>query len=170
MNNVHLIGLAAMLSFSVACAAQPDETSGGSSEQAVSGDEWTPAPNPNPGPDPEPSPEPLPAPGPLCKTLSGPGGAGPGIGLANPASVYCAELGFAAEGETCTFPDGTACEQWSFFRGECGQAHSFCNRQGGQVSAESEDMGGFTSTYALCTLPSGATCKEQDFAASCACE
>ncbi|MBX3191799.1 MAG: DUF333 domain-containing protein [Labilithrix sp.] len=46
------------------------------------------------------------------------------IGMANPASVYCASLGYAAEDETCTFPDGTSCEQWSFFRGECGEGHS----------------------------------------------
>ena len=92
-------------------------------------------------------------------------------GVANQASVYCARLGYVAEAETCSFPDGTSCEQWSFFRGECGQAHSSCNRQGGQVFATTEnDAEGFRVTYALCKLPSGASCKEQDFATTGRCE
>jgi putative hemolysin len=53
----------------------------------------------------------------------------PIVGLPNPASVYCAELGFESkivdepEGQVgmCVFPDGTECEEWSFFEGECGQ-------------------------------------------------
>jgi beta-lactamase superfamily II metal-dependent hydrolase/putative hemolysin len=49
-------------------------------------------------------------------------------GLPNPASVYCVELGYElrivdADGQVgmCIFPDGTQCEEWSFFEGECGQ-------------------------------------------------
>jgi len=49
-------------------------------------------------------------------------------GLPNPASVYCVELGYElrivdADGQVgiCVFPDGTQCEEWSFFEGECGQ-------------------------------------------------
>ena len=49
--------------------------------------------------------------------------------LPNPASVYCVELGYElrivdeADGQVgiCVFPDGTQCEEWSFFEGECGQ-------------------------------------------------
>ncbi len=48
-------------------------------------------------------------------------------GLANPASVYCLEQGGTLEihatdeGEVgyCTLPDGTVCEEWAFYRGEC---------------------------------------------------
>jgi putative hemolysin len=49
-------------------------------------------------------------------------------GIANPASTYCVEQGGASEvrrGEdgsqygVCTFPDGSECEEWAFFRGEC---------------------------------------------------
>jgi putative hemolysin len=51
-----------------------------------------------------------------------------GAGLANPASVYCEEQGYTLEMRTgdagvygvCIFPDGSACEEWAFFRGECG--------------------------------------------------
>lgn len=51
------------------------------------------------------------------------------IGMANPASVYCVQSGYALEIRTddkggqrgvCIFPDGTECEEWAFFRGECG--------------------------------------------------
>jgi len=52
----------------------------------------------------------------------------PGPGLPNPASEYCVELGYEleivneADGQVgmCIFPDDTQCEEWSFFRGECG--------------------------------------------------
>ncbi|GEM_PF-1326452 len=47
--------------------------------------------------------------------------------LANPASVYCTEQGGTLEirntdeGQVgyCTLPDGTVCEEWAFYRGEC---------------------------------------------------
>ncbi len=47
--------------------------------------------------------------------------------LANPASVYCEEQGGVLRMETdeagqygiCVLPDGTECEEWAYFRGEC---------------------------------------------------
>ncbi|NPV63656.1 MAG: DUF333 domain-containing protein [Methanotrichaceae archaeon] len=50
------------------------------------------------------------------------------IGLANPASVYCErqggrlEIRQTPEGEIgyCILPDGTVCEEWAFYRGDCG--------------------------------------------------
>jgi len=52
------------------------------------------------------------------------------IGMANPASVYCEEQGGRLEirdeegGQAgyCIFPDGSECEEWAFFRGECAPA------------------------------------------------
>lgn len=49
--------------------------------------------------------------------------------LANPASVFCDRQGYTLEirdgegGQSgfCVFDDGTECEEWAFFRGECGQ-------------------------------------------------
>lgn len=50
-------------------------------------------------------------------------------GMPNPASVYCEEQGYRLEIRTdeegnqygvCIFPDGSECEEWTFFRGECG--------------------------------------------------
>jgi putative hemolysin len=51
----------------------------------------------------------------------------PDIGLPNPASVYCEEQGYTLEMRTdengtygvCVFPDGSECEEWAFYRGEC---------------------------------------------------
>lgn len=49
-------------------------------------------------------------------------------GLANPASVHCTESGYKLEIRTatdggqygvCMFTDGTECEEWEFYRGEC---------------------------------------------------
>jgi len=48
-------------------------------------------------------------------------------GLANPASVFCEEQGGVVEirdgdgGQygVCVFPDGSECEEWEFYRGEC---------------------------------------------------
>ena len=53
---------------------------------------------------------------------------GPAAGLPNPASKYCADQGYKLEirdeagGQVgyCLFPDGSECEEWAFFRGECG--------------------------------------------------
>jgi len=58
-----------------------------------------------------------------------------GVGIANPASVYCTEQGGKLEiiseepedapggggGQVgmCTLPNGNVCEEWAFFRGEC---------------------------------------------------
>ncbi len=52
----------------------------------------------------------------------------PGSELANPASVFCEEQGGTVEMRTddaggqygmCLFEDGSACEEWAYFRGEC---------------------------------------------------
>ena len=51
----------------------------------------------------------------------------PGTQLANPASVNCEQKGGKleiVEGEggqqgICVLPDGTRCDEWAYFRGEC---------------------------------------------------
>jgi putative hemolysin len=50
------------------------------------------------------------------------------LGLPNPASQHCVDLGYKLEirdeagGQVgyCVFTDGTECEEWAFYRGECG--------------------------------------------------
>ncbi|MHB1319493.1 MAG: putative hemolysin [Anaerolineae bacterium] len=55
----------------------------------------------------------------------------PQANMPNPASVYCGQQGnsleirAAADGAqtgVCVFPDGSECEEWAYFRGECGPA------------------------------------------------
>jgi len=55
---------------------------------------------------------------------------GENVGMANPASVYCInqsgklEIRSDEQGNqygVCIFDDGSECEEWKFFRGECGQ-------------------------------------------------
>lgn len=50
------------------------------------------------------------------------------VGMPNPASVFCVEQGGKLEIRTdseggqygvCLFPDGSECDEWAFFRGEC---------------------------------------------------
>jgi putative hemolysin len=55
----------------------------------------------------------------------------PQANIPNPASVYCEQNGntleirTAADGSqsgVCIFPDGSTCDEWAYFRGECGPA------------------------------------------------
>jgi len=50
------------------------------------------------------------------------------VNIANPASVYCVKQGYKLETHTdnagnqygvCIFSDGTECDEWAYFRGEC---------------------------------------------------
>ncbi len=63
-----------------------------------------------------------------CVPIPSPIPAPPKAGMANPASVNCADKGGqlkiekdAQGGEVgiCIFPDGSQCEEWAFMRGEC---------------------------------------------------
>jgi len=53
----------------------------------------------------------------------------PQAGIPNPASVYCTQQGNKLEIRTvsdgsqigiCIFPDGSTCDEWAYYRGECG--------------------------------------------------
>lgn len=87
----------------------------------------------------------------------------PFIGMPNPASFYCEEMGYQLElretdGGTegiCIFPNGAECEEWEFLAGGCAIEWSFCQRQGYNIQA-GEGMG-------TCTFPDGSTCPEYDF-------
>jgi putative hemolysin len=55
----------------------------------------------------------------------------PQVNMPNPASVYCEQNGNKLEIQTasdgsqsgvCIFPDGSSCDEWAYFRGECGPA------------------------------------------------
>jgi putative hemolysin len=51
------------------------------------------------------------------------------VNMPNPASVYCEQNGNELEIQTaadgsqsgvCVFPDGSTCDEWAYYRGECG--------------------------------------------------
>jgi hypothetical protein len=53
--------------------------------------------------------------------------------MPNPAAVYCEEQGYAVEIRTdenggqygvCLFPDGSECDEWAYYRGECSPGES----------------------------------------------
>jgi putative hemolysin len=95
--------------------------------------------------------------------LSNPDEEDPFIGMPNPASFYCQEMGYELEmRETnqgtegiCVFPNGAECDEWEFLAGGCSIEWTFCQRQGYNIRA-GEGM-------AVCTFNDGSTCPEYDF-------
>jgi putative hemolysin len=79
-------------------------------------------------------------------------------GMANPAAVYCRELGYeyrivdTVEGQhgTCVFPGGSQCDEWEFLQGKCGQSFSYCARQGYDLITKSDGNDPFSRDYSVC--------------------
>ena len=72
---------------------------------------------------------------------------GNGTQIANPASVFCVQKGYrleirkdsaGAETGYCIFGNGRECEEWAFFRGECGENNSI-------IAGEDETCGGIAN-------------------------
>lgn len=68
-------------------------------------------------------------------------------GLPNPASVYCTQNGNKLEIRTatdgsqngiCVFPDGSECDEWAYYRGECGLAAQISATPAATVEATTE--------------------------------
>jgi hypothetical protein len=77
--------------------------------------------------------------------------------MPNPASVYCEQQGnkleihTAADGSqsgVCVFPDGSICDEWAYFRGECGLAAQNSPTPAIVVEATSTASGGNTEENA----------------------
>ena len=73
--------------------------------------------------------------------------------MPNPASVYCEQNGNTLEIQTaddgsqsgvCVFPDGSTCDEWAYFRGECGPAAPISPTPTTTVEATTEASGGGT--------------------------
>ena len=77
----------------------------------------------------------------------------PQAGMPNPASVYCEQEGntleilTAADGSqngVCVFPDGSTCDEWAYYRGECGPAAQKSPTPATTVEATATASGGNT--------------------------
>ena len=75
----------------------------------------------------------------------------PQTGIPNPASVYCEQKGntleirTAADGSqsgVCVFPDGSTCDEWAYYRGECSPAAQASSTPAIAVEATTEASGG----------------------------
>ena len=72
--------------------------------------------------------------------------------MPNPASVYCEQHGNKLEIRTasdgsqfgiCVFPDGSTCDEWVYYRGECGSAPQKSPTPTMAVEATTEASGGY---------------------------
>jgi len=111
------------------------------------------------------------------------------VGLANPAAVYCNEQGGTYDIRSdrdgnqvglCVFDDGSECDGWAFFRGECtpeatdiaigggaeplesmvglaNPASVHCEEQGGILDIRTDADGG---QYGVCVFADGSDCEE----------
>ena len=77
--------------------------------------------------------------------------------MSNPASVYCEQNGnkleirTAADGSQngiCVFPDGSTCDEWAYYRGECGPTTQKGPTPAIAVDATTEATGGDTEEQA----------------------
>jgi putative hemolysin len=96
--------------------------------------------------------------------------------MANPASEYCIEQGGKLDireddngGEVgyCQFDDGSECEEWTYFRGDCSPgefpissqlanpAATYCIEQGGVYEIRDHEDGG---QYGVCIFDDGSEC------------
>jgi uncharacterized protein len=76
----------------------------------------------------------------------------PQLGIPNPASVYCEQQGNKLEIQTasdgsqngvCVFPDGSTCDEWAYFRGECGPSAQASPIPAMTVEATTDASGGY---------------------------
>ncbi|MBN1149552.1 MAG: DUF333 domain-containing protein [Anaerolineales bacterium] len=83
--------------------------------------------------------------------------------FADPAAVYCTEMGYSfqfAETEAgqvgiCAFPDGSTCSAIAFLEGKCGEAFSYCAKQGLKQETRADGQNPFSPEYAVCVSADG---------------
>ena len=55
------------------------------------------------------------------------------LALPNPAATLCASSGYTIKDGNCLFPDGSMCDQWAFWKGECGKRYHICTLHEGSI-------------------------------------
>jgi len=90
----------------------------------------------------------------------------PQVNMPNPASVYCEQNGnkleirTAADGSQsgiCVLPDGSICDEWTYFRGECGPGAQKSPTPAMTVEATTEASGVTEEQASGGYMPPGAT-------------
>ncbi len=90
----------------------------------------------------------------------------PPANMPNPASVYCEQNGNTLEIQTaadgsqsgmCIFPDGSTCDEWAYFRGECSPTVQTSPTPAVTVEATKAASGGGTGDGSGGYMPSGST-------------
>lgn len=88
---------------------------------------------------------------------SGQGTSAPEQNMPNPASVYCEQNGGTLEfrqdaaggvAGVCKFPDGSECDEWAYFRGECNPGDSVSTPEPSPSTTEPESPTGMESELA----------------------
>lgn len=90
-------------------------------------------------------------------------GEGGSIGMANPAAVYCIEMGYeykviddpSGQRGICIFPDGSQCNAWDFLKGKCGEKYSYCALNGYDMETRTDGQNPFSKEYAVCISQEG---------------
>ncbi len=78
--------------------------------------------------------------------------------MANPAAIYCRELGYeyrVTQGKNgsvgeCVLPEGV-CDEWDFLNGKCGQEFNYCAQLGMETEVNGDGKNSFSPEYAVCT-------------------
>jgi putative hemolysin len=78
--------------------------------------------------------------------------------ISNPAGFYCHDLGYKTrinetpEGQEgiCIFPDGSECDDWSFYAGLCGQKWSYCELNGYGLKTKTDGKDSYSIYYSVC--------------------
>jgi putative hemolysin len=90
----------------------------------------------------------------------------PQAGMPNPASVYCTQKGNKLEIRTvadgsqngiCVLPDGSTCDEWAYYRGECGPAAQKSPTPAMTIEATTEASVGTEEQASGGYMPPGAT-------------
>jgi uncharacterized protein len=103
----------------------------------------------------------------------------PQANMPNPASKFCEENDGTLENRKdeagneygfCLFPDGSECDEWAFYRGECSPGDSlgdnanmpnpaavFCEEKGGKLETRKDELG---NEAGYCLFPDGSECED----------
>ena len=83
--------------------------------------------------------------------------------LANPAAVYCRDLGYDSKVEEgpggqygiCILPDGSEVDEWQFYKGKTGGKYSYCAQKGYELKVISGEGCPFGGECVVCVLKNG---------------